>query len=170
MSVRDGDVADTAELHRVADRPAVETPRGLNGVAMARLSWIYRPSFRIKPCTGRAGTVAGAPTSGALAVGAANRSGSSATAQFRTTIRRQLLETIRGLRRRPTVRASRLDDVGPRIYVKYEGSNPTGSFKDHGTAFGLSAALAAEGELASDDDAVATGRGFGGTEAMNATD
>jgi threonine synthase len=31
---------------------------------------------------------------------------------------------------------------GPRIHVKYEGANPTGSFKDRGTAFGLTAALA----------------------------
>lgn len=43
----------------------------------------------------------------------------------------------------PLVRASGLDDLGARIHVKYEGANPMGSFKDRGTAFGLSAALVA---------------------------
>lgn len=56
----------------------------------------------------------------------------------------------------PLVRTPALDSVvadlegtapesgsdGPRIHVKYEGANPTGSFKDRGTAFGLTAAFA----------------------------
>ncbi|MEF8801012.1 MAG: pyridoxal-phosphate dependent enzyme [Halolamina sp.] len=41
----------------------------------------------------------------------------------------------------PLVRTAPLDDGGPRIHVKPEGLNPTGSFKDRGTAFGIAAAL-----------------------------
>jgi len=45
----------------------------------------------------------------------------------------------------PLVRAPRLDgDVGARVHVKYEGGNPTGTFKDRGSAVGVSVA-AAEG-------------------------
>ncbi|MFB6131344.1 MAG: pyridoxal-phosphate dependent enzyme [Salinigranum sp.] len=40
----------------------------------------------------------------------------------------------------PLVRAPRLDDVaGARVHVKVEGSNPTGSFKDRGSAVGVAA-------------------------------
>ncbi|MEF8841208.1 MAG: pyridoxal-phosphate dependent enzyme [Haloarculaceae archaeon] len=43
----------------------------------------------------------------------------------------------------PLVRAPRLDDdVGARVHVKYEGGNPTGTFKDRGSAVGVSAAAA----------------------------
>jgi threonine synthase len=43
----------------------------------------------------------------------------------------------------PLVRAGSLDEPdGPRIHVKHEGLNPTGSFKDRGTAFGIAAAVA----------------------------
>jgi threonine synthase len=43
----------------------------------------------------------------------------------------------------PLVRAPRLDDeVGATVHVKYEGSNPTGTFKDRGSAVGVAAALA----------------------------
>jgi len=43
----------------------------------------------------------------------------------------------------PLVRAPRIDDdVGARVHVKYEGANPTGSFKDRGSAVGV--AVAAE--------------------------
>ena len=45
----------------------------------------------------------------------------------------------------PLVRAPRLDgDVGAHVHVKYEGGNPTGTFKDRGSAVGVSVA-AAEG-------------------------
>ncbi|MBX0294760.1 threonine synthase [Haloarcula nitratireducens] len=41
----------------------------------------------------------------------------------------------------PFVRAPRLDgDVGARVHVKFEGSNPTGTFKDRGSAVGVAAA------------------------------
>ncbi|MFB6191903.1 MAG: threonine synthase [Haloarculaceae archaeon] len=44
----------------------------------------------------------------------------------------------------PLVRAPRLDDdAGARIHVKYEGGNPTGTFKDRGSAVGVSVAAAA---------------------------
>jgi len=43
----------------------------------------------------------------------------------------------------PLVRAPRLDDdVGARVHVKYEGGNPTGTFKDRGSAVGVSVAAA----------------------------
>ncbi len=43
----------------------------------------------------------------------------------------------------PLVRASRLDDeVGARVHLKYEGSNPTGTFKDRGSAVGVATAVA----------------------------
>jgi threonine synthase len=43
----------------------------------------------------------------------------------------------------PLVRADRLDeDVGARVHVKYEGGNPTGTFKDRGSAVGVSVAVA----------------------------
>jgi threonine synthase len=43
----------------------------------------------------------------------------------------------------PLVRTPRLDDdAGARIHLKYEGSNPTGSFKDRGSAVGVAAATA----------------------------
>jgi threonine synthase len=45
----------------------------------------------------------------------------------------------------PLIRAPRLDDVvGARVHVKHEGSNPTGTFKDRGSAVGVTVA-AAEG-------------------------
>ncbi|MFC6865421.1 threonine synthase [Halomicroarcula sp. GCM10025817] len=44
----------------------------------------------------------------------------------------------------PLVRADRLDDdVGARVHVKYEGANPTGTFKDRGSAVGVTVAEAA---------------------------
>jgi len=44
----------------------------------------------------------------------------------------------------PLVRADGLDaDVGARVWVKFEGANPTGSFKDRGSAVGVSVAAAA---------------------------
>ncbi|MFB6157061.1 MAG: threonine synthase [Haloferacaceae archaeon] len=43
----------------------------------------------------------------------------------------------------PLVRAPRLDgDVGARVHVKVEGANPTGTFKDRGSAVGVAAAAA----------------------------
>jgi threonine synthase len=42
----------------------------------------------------------------------------------------------------PQVRAPRLDDVGATIHVKYEGGNPTGTFKDRGSAVGVAVAAA----------------------------
>jgi len=51
----------------------------------------------------------------------------------------------------PLIRAPRLDDdVGARVHVKHEGSNPTGTFKDRGSAVGVAVAAAAG------DDAVGT--------------
>ncbi|MFQ3295342.1 MAG: threonine synthase [Halobacteriales archaeon] len=45
----------------------------------------------------------------------------------------------------PLIRASRLDDsVGGRVHVKHEGSNPTGSFKDRGSAVGVAVAEASD--------------------------
>jgi threonine synthase len=42
----------------------------------------------------------------------------------------------------PLVRTAPLDDfAGARIHVKYEGTNPTGSFKDRGSAIGVVAAV-----------------------------
>jgi len=41
----------------------------------------------------------------------------------------------------PLVRAESLDTDGVTVHVKPEGLNPTGSFKDRGTAFGIAAAL-----------------------------
>ncbi|WP_135304443.1 threonine synthase [Haloarcula amylovorans] len=42
----------------------------------------------------------------------------------------------------PLVRAPRLDDgIGARVHVKYEGSNPTGTFKDRGSSVGVAAAV-----------------------------
>lgn len=42
----------------------------------------------------------------------------------------------------PLVRTERLDhEDGPRLHVKPEGLNPTGSFKDRGTAFGVAQML-----------------------------
>ena len=50
----------------------------------------------------------------------------------------------------PLVRAPALDrDIGARVHVKYEGANPTGTFKDRGSAVGVS--------LAAASDAVAVG-------------
>jgi threonine synthase len=44
----------------------------------------------------------------------------------------------------PLVRAPRLDDdIGARVHVKYEGGNPTGTFKDRGSAVGVAVAAAA---------------------------
>ncbi|WP_254279075.1 threonine synthase [Haloarcula marina] len=41
----------------------------------------------------------------------------------------------------PLVRAPRLDDsVGATVHVKFEGANPTGTFKDRGSAVGVAAA------------------------------
>ncbi|MEF8855987.1 MAG: pyridoxal-phosphate dependent enzyme, partial [Haloplanus sp.] len=37
----------------------------------------------------------------------------------------------------PLVRAPRLDDVGAHVHVKNEGANPTGTFKDRGSAVGV---------------------------------
>ncbi|QZP38756.1 threonine synthase [Halobaculum magnesiiphilum] len=42
----------------------------------------------------------------------------------------------------PLVRASGLDAGGARVHVKIEGTNPTGSFKDRGSAVGVAAAVA----------------------------
>ncbi|MBX0323958.1 threonine synthase [Halomicroarcula sp. F13] len=51
----------------------------------------------------------------------------------------------------PLVRAPRLDDdVGATVHVKYEGANPTGTFKDRGSAVGVAAAAE------TGDDAVGT--------------
>jgi threonine synthase len=41
----------------------------------------------------------------------------------------------------PLIRTESLDTDGVTVHVKHEGLNPTGSFKDRGTAFGVSAAL-----------------------------
>ncbi|WP_254534948.1 threonine synthase [Halomarina litorea] len=41
----------------------------------------------------------------------------------------------------PLVRTPPLDHGGVRVHVKYEGANPTGSFKDRGSAVGVAAAL-----------------------------
>ena len=41
----------------------------------------------------------------------------------------------------PLIRTASLDTDGVAVHVKHEGLNPTGSFKDRGTAFGVSAAL-----------------------------
>jgi threonine synthase len=41
----------------------------------------------------------------------------------------------------PLIRTESLDTDGVAVHVKHEGLNPTGSFKDRGTAFGVSAAL-----------------------------
>ncbi len=41
----------------------------------------------------------------------------------------------------PLVRTPGLDRGGTRVHVKYEGANPTGSFKDRGSAVGIAAAL-----------------------------
>ncbi len=41
----------------------------------------------------------------------------------------------------PLIRTESLDTDGVTVHVKHEGLNPTGSFKDRGTAFGISAAL-----------------------------
>ncbi|WP_277555241.1 threonine synthase [Halobaculum limi] len=42
----------------------------------------------------------------------------------------------------PLVRTPGLDADGARVHVKLEGTNPTGSFKDRGSAVGVAAALA----------------------------
>ena len=43
----------------------------------------------------------------------------------------------------PLVRAPRLDgDLGARVSIKYEGANPTGTFKDRGSAVGVTLAAA----------------------------
>ncbi|WP_435066384.1 pyridoxal-phosphate dependent enzyme, partial [Halobaculum sp. EA56] len=42
----------------------------------------------------------------------------------------------------PLVRAPGLDVDGARVHVKLEGTNPTGSFKDRGSAVGVAAAAA----------------------------
>ena len=43
----------------------------------------------------------------------------------------------------PLVRTPRLDrEVGARVHVKYEGANPTGTFKDRGSAVGVTVAAA----------------------------
>jgi threonine synthase len=43
----------------------------------------------------------------------------------------------------PLVRTTRLDEsVGAEVHVKYEGGNPTGTFKDRGSAVGVAAAVA----------------------------
>ncbi|MFB6122334.1 MAG: pyridoxal-phosphate dependent enzyme [Haloferacaceae archaeon] len=45
----------------------------------------------------------------------------------------------------PLVRTASLDDfAGARVHVKYEGANPTGSFKDRGSAVGVAGAVDAE--------------------------
>ncbi|WP_284030654.1 threonine synthase [Halobaculum lipolyticum] len=43
----------------------------------------------------------------------------------------------------PLVRTPALDVDGARVHVKLEGTNPTGSFKDRGSAVGVAAAVAA---------------------------
>jgi threonine synthase len=51
----------------------------------------------------------------------------------------------------PLVRAASLDEfAGARVHVKIEGENPTGSFKDRGSALGLAA-------IADDEDGTANG-------------
>ena len=48
----------------------------------------------------------------------------------------------------PLVRAPRLDgDVDARVHVKYEGANPTGTFKDRGSAVGVAVAAASGYDL-----------------------
>ncbi|MXR41953.1 pyridoxal-phosphate dependent enzyme [Halobaculum sp. WSA2] len=42
----------------------------------------------------------------------------------------------------PLIRAPELDVDGARVHVKLEGTNPTGSFKDRGSAVGVAAAVA----------------------------
>lgn len=48
----------------------------------------------------------------------------------------------------PLLRTPRLDgDVGARVHVKHEGTNPTGSFKDRGSAVGVAKAAAEEEDV-----------------------
>ncbi|WP_348608075.1 threonine synthase [Halobaculum rarum] len=49
----------------------------------------------------------------------------------------------------PLVRAPGLDADGARVHVKLEGTNPTGSFKDRGSAVGVAAAVSGDAGTAS---------------------
>ncbi|QZX98546.1 threonine synthase [Halobaculum rubrum] len=64
----------------------------------------------------------------------------------------------------PLIRASGLDVEGVRVHVKLEGTNPTGSFKDRGSAVGVAAAVSGDAGTAG----VAGGERGGEAEAPTA--
>jgi len=64
----------------------------------------------------------------------------------------------------PLIRAPGLDADGARVHVKLEGTNPTGSFKDRGSAVGVAAAVARDAGTAG----VAGGERGGEAEAPTA--
>jgi threonine synthase len=66
----------------------------------------------------------------------------------------------------PLIRAPALDVGGARVHVKLEGTNPTGSFKDRGSAVGVAAAVAGD---AGPSSAAGDGDGTGGGPAAVGT-